>query len=275
MMYDCIIVGAGPAGIVASIHLKRAGFSVLLIEKKSVGGLVRNARRVDNYLGFPEGITGKALINIMEQQLSSFCIMLIREEVISITKEKDFIVACTKSKYTSQSIILCTGTKAKKADIPGEEEEGVFYEVADIPPTANNVIVLGGGDVAFDYALTLQEQGKHPLIVMRHEPSCLPALQKMAERIQVVQEATPLCIRKEEQSIILECREKSFKADCLLIAVGREPNIPPLQGSPEGLFFAGDVAGKHRQVHIASGDALETAMKVEEYLNAGKNNAGK
>ena len=69
MTYDCIIIGAGPAGVAAAVHMKRTGLNIVLIEKKNIGGLLRNANLIENYLGFPEGISGKRFAGCLRRHL--------------------------------------------------------------------------------------------------------------------------------------------------------------------------------------------------------------
>ena len=86
VIYDTVIIGAGPAGITSAIQLKRSGFNILLIEKNKIGGLLRNANKIENYIGFSDGISAKELIASFGRQLSSFGIKLISGEVYKITK---------------------------------------------------------------------------------------------------------------------------------------------------------------------------------------------
>lgn len=81
MIYDCIIIGAGPAGLIASVQLKRDNFNVMLIEKNAIGGLLKNSNLVENYLGFPNGITGTELVKVFKNQLRSSGLNPIHAEV--------------------------------------------------------------------------------------------------------------------------------------------------------------------------------------------------
>ena len=106
-MHDVAIVGAGPAGIAASIYLKRAGFNVHLFEKNQVGGLLFNAYRVENYPGFPDGIKGDELCTLFKMQLEKWDIAPIFSKVIQITREKNkFILKTTKDKRVALPLPL-------------------------------------------------------------------------------------------------------------------------------------------------------------------------
>jgi thioredoxin reductase len=285
MIYDCAIIGAGPAGIISAIQLKRSGLNVIIFEKNKVGGLLRNANRIENYLGFPLGISGKELITLFEKQLHSFSIKPMAAKVSTIKKTNLFEIYTAKNRYRSHCVIIATGTIPKKIGIPGEEElsgKKVFYEVADIPLTVTpkDILIIGGGDVAFDYALNLYERGQNTFIIMRNTSTCLKLLLKKAreKKIPYFENSTPLCLYEDGDIVIVDCSHETFKCDFVLIAVGREPAYPSLDlENGDGLFFVGDVKnGKHRQVHIATGDALQTAIKAKKYLeNANKIPNGK
>lgn len=274
MIYDCAVIGAGPAGIIASIQLKRYGYTVILFEKKQLGGLLRNANNIENYLGFSKGISGKDLGLIFSKHLHSFGIEPVKAEVISIKKQTVFEI-CTKTKtYKAKSVLIATGTIPKKLKIPGEDElvgSKVFYEIADLPfhGAKKEILIIGGGDVAFDYALNLSEGGHNPTIIMRSVTQCLPILKKRADKKKIiyVENVTPLSIQNKSKVEVI-CANKTFKADAVLIAVGREPITPYLEVlNTDGLFFAGDVKNKkYKQIHIATGDALKTAMNIAHYL---------
>ena len=150
MTYDCAIIGAGPTGIISAIQLKRSGFSVILFEKNEIGGLLRNANLVENYLGFPGGVSGSELVAIFHQQLKKFKIQLVKAEVTSICHAEEetrsgsvskheskagiYQIQTPKKTYHAKTIIVATGTTPKTANLPGEAElvgKKVFYEIAD------------------------------------------------------------------------------------------------------------------------------------------------
>lgn len=274
MIYDCAVIGAGPSGIIASVQLKRYGYTVILFEKKQVGGLLRNAYKIENYLGFYNGISGKELVSLFAQHLHSSGIEPVYAEVLHVTKKRLFEVNTKKRTYKARCILIATGTVPKKANIPGEEElsgSKVFYEIADLPLEGGkkDILIVGGGDVAFDYALHLFELGHTPHIVTQGKIKCLPILRKRGEekKIPYIENVTPLQI-VSHPSLEIRCMNKTFKADAVLIAVGRKPTHPLLEVSHKnGFFFAGDVKNKtYRQVHIATGDALKTVMTIARYL---------
>ena len=99
MIYDCIIIGAGPAGIVAAIQLKRSGRNVILFEKEKVGGLLRNANLIENYVGVGSGMIGNDLIEVFKKQLEEQNICVVKEEVIDIKKEDVFEIKTNQNVY--------------------------------------------------------------------------------------------------------------------------------------------------------------------------------
>ena len=114
-MYDVAVIGAGPAGIAASIYLKRAGLDVTLFEKDEIGGLLLNAYLVENYPGFPLGIEGKQLCRLMKRHLKKWNIKPIKKEVKAvIIKKNSFILNAQGSENTFRAVILATGTTPKE-----------------------------------------------------------------------------------------------------------------------------------------------------------------
>jgi thioredoxin reductase (NADPH) len=271
LIYDSIIIGAGPAGIVAAIQLKRSGRDILIFEKDKVGGLLRNANLVENYVGVGDGMIGKDLVEVFEKKLKEQEINVLAEEVIDIKKDEVFEIKTNQNVYKSKTVIVATGTIPKKLDIAGvgdlEKEEKIFYEVKDIFDQKNikKVIVIGGGDAGFDYSINLNNRGFEPEIVTRGDFSCLPLLLKRAKESGISMHKNQKIkeIKKHDEEIKVVTNKKSFNADAILVAIGREPSIPIEIEEQEGLYIVGDAkGGKHRQVHIATGDALNAAMDI-------------
>jgi len=303
-MHDVAIVGAGPAGIAASIFLKRAGFDVQLYEKNQIGGLLLNAYFVENYPGFPHGIKGNELCKLFKIQLEKWSIDPIFKEVIEITREKNkFILKTTEDIKEFKVVLIATGSKPKKLGIPGEEKffrKHIFYEVKDILPIikpGDNCIIIGGGDAAFDYALNLAENNANVDLYFRsRRPKCLPLLENRAKKISTIKLHpfnTPLQIDKINNKTVIKFQIKENKniihsnnkqndsnhtnivistSDYILIACGRLPNDDLIskdfmEENISGFYIAGDLRkGRYRQVGIAVGDGIYKAMCIEEYL---------
>ena len=292
---DVAVVGVGPAGISSSIYLKRAGHSILLFERNKPGGLLRNANLVENYPGFPGGISGKDLSALMKRQAENLGIRIIKNEVKSVGIDNDgsFVMAVDRKKIGAASVIIATGTKPKAIKLNGIEriKNRIYFEVADIPAakiSGKRFAVIGGGDAAFDYSLFIHAHGGKPVILMQSRPKCLPLLLERADEKKILhfKNTTPSAVCLDKGGIVVNChsaeREMEIKSDYLLVACGREPAIPAFDKTIEnrlrgwrgivetpvpGLFFAGDVMrGRFRQAGIAVGDGIRAAMLADEYL---------
>lgn len=293
-MNDVAIIGAGPAGIAASIYLKRAGIDVTLFEKDKIGGLLLNAHLVENYPGFPNGISGKNLCKFLVEHLEKWNIKTVIDDVKKIEIiNNNFIVGNQEKKAIFKAVILATGTTPKVLDIPGEHglsRKLVFYEIKDLLPKVkpkNCVTVIGSGDAAFDYSLNLADNNVYVELFFRSEkPKCLTLLEERVKRcpkIKLHPNLEPIQIIENQEKP--ETRFKSskinkvisLKSDYVLIACGRKPNKTLFTKDLEknnipGFFIAGDVkTGQFRQVGIAVGEGIYAAMVIETYLRGNKN----
>lgn len=293
---EVTIIGAGPAGIAAAIYLKRADLDPIVLEKQQPGGLLRHAHLVENYPGYSQGITGAVLADFLVEHLRKLGVPIMASEVQYIGQKNDaFRIKTNKEAFVSSTIIIASGTTPKKIQINGTtglEGSQIFYEPFLIPHQRTRrkkrILVIGGGDIAFDYTLTLLEWGFDVNILSRSEPSCLPLLQKrVLEKGACLRTfCTVEKIRKNHNELSLFCRrhgdQMEVAADFILIACGRDPNTSflsrsltkylndkigfPLTSLP-GLYFAGDVIrGGYRQTGVAVGDGIHAAMMVQRYL---------
>lgn len=297
MVRDVVIVGAGPAGISAAVYLKRTGLNPLVVEKDRIGGLLLNANLIENYPGFPEGISGMELVDLLKKQLDRWGVEVTRTEVSRVLPTNgEFRIVTSEGEIESRTVILATGTKPKNAGISGEngfEGQRLFYEIRDLPEgNGRDYIIIGSGDAAFDYALNLSGKASKVDIVFRSsKPKCIRLLLERvlnAENINLHPESEPQYLMEKDGRLHLTCQtpegEKEFDADYALIACGREPNLVDVEGSFDlsarrenceteipGLYVVGDVRrGNYRQMGIAVGDALQAAMSVADYLGSGE-----
>jgi len=136
-----IVVGGGPAGIACAVQLKRSGIPVKIIERKRAGGLVWNAWRIENYPGFPEGISGEELAERLERHLEEWDIPVLQEEVKRI--EPGFRIFTNRNTHETEFVVVASGTIPRKPGIPGEDE--VFYGMGDKGTGENLCLCLEGG----------------------------------------------------------------------------------------------------------------------------------
>lgn len=291
-----IIIGAGPAGLAAAMYLQRAGLYPTILEKDKPGGLLRHAYHIENYPGFPGGIFGCQLTDLFVEQLHTLGLSITKSEVTLVSYNNDtFTIDTDHSRLVSSAIIFATGTIPRTLEIPGSTSIAgtrLFYEPQSLPPTENRekkrILVIGGGDIAFDYTLTLLNWGYIVTIISRSELTCLPLLQKRAVKngAKICTMRVPEKIVERNNDILLRCQHNNtseeFIADFILVACGRTPNTsflaPALkecindvskcpQTSLPGLYFAGDIVrGTYRQVGIAVGDGIYAAMMAERFL---------
>ena len=281
-MYDVAVIGAGPAGITAAIQIKRCGVEPLLLEKDRVGGLLLNANLVENYPGFPDGISGEKFAEIFLIHLKNAGVVLRKETVKKIFKKNNvFHILTDKDEILAKCLILATGTLPKKLGIPGETDlagRRLFSEIKDLPANTGIFTLVGGGDIAFDYALNLSKTAEKINMIIRGKDKCIPVLAEEAEKrenIQIHYRTIPVSV-KEKENVLLRCnidgKYVDFVSDYVLVAAGRTPNTGMLNDElkehlvPE-LFLAGDVKnGEFRQTGISVGDGLLSAMKVVKFL---------
>jgi len=285
------LIGGGPACSTAAIQLLRSGIEVLVITEK-IGGTIRNANLVENLVGFPGGISGEEYVKLMEKQLAQSEVPMVKEKVDSIRKANSkFVITTEESEILSDILIVGTGSSPSKLNIKGEKEafddKKLFYEIFNAKPHSNGkkIIVIGSGDVAFDYSLNLSKNVSQITIIQRTDKSnSLPILQKRVQeekKISVLGNQVPMKIeiRNEKIALVTKYEEniEEITADMIIVAIGREPNITflsdelikefdnPLDDS--NLYFIGDVKKENfRQVSIAMGDGMNVAMEIVKKL---------
>ncbi len=255
-----VVVGAGPAGLAAACQLSLYGLSPLVLEAHEPGGLLLNAGSVRNYPGVPSGVTGVELAKKFPMPER-----LIRESVTSIERNTGGIyrTSWTGGHAESHSVIVASGTVPVRIPLPGVDPDRIFYQVRNVPEGRfSSAAVIGGGDAALDYAITLSGRMKVNVYARSGFRGAVPHLLTQAS---------------ENFSISLFPNHKefsSFNEDVVVVACGRRPNVgfvseDLLCSPPEDHSFhlCGDCAnGIFRQVSIAVGDGVRAAMKTAEYL---------
>ena len=171
--YEVIVIGEGPAGMSASLFLKRANIDVLLIEKGIPGGKLIWTSQVENYPGFKKN-SGVELATIMHQQVKDEQVKKVRDEVLDLVRMTDgnFKVTTKKTEYTSQYVIFAAGSKVRNLNVPGEAEfksRGLSYcALCDGNLYSNeDVVVIGGGTSGFEEGLYLSKICKSVTLISR------------------------------------------------------------------------------------------------------------
>ncbi|MEN8211071.1 MAG: thioredoxin-disulfide reductase [Thermodesulfobacteriota bacterium] len=298
--YDLVIIGAGPAGLTAGIYAARARMNVLLLEKAVPGGQILVTDWIENYPGFPEGISGFDLAEKMRTQAQELGLKIETAEVhsLNLSETKKEIVLKDKS-ITAKSLIIASGASPRNLGI-GEEKfmgKGVsFCATCDAPFfKEKTVVAIGGGDTAVQEAIFLTKFAKKVyLLHRRDELRATKILQERAfanDKLEIVWDtvATGLegffGVESVKIKNVKTNEEKTIKADGCFIWVGILPNTSFLnnsvktdktgfiqadknmQTSVPGVFAVGDVRDTPlRQVSTAVGDGAMAAVSAEHYI---------
>jgi thioredoxin reductase (NADPH) len=300
-IYEVIIIGGGPGGLTAGLYTSRARLSTLLIESALYGGQMTTTELIDNYPGFPQGVTGDELSRLMEEQAKKFGMETVTEEVVKVSSEGDMKAVQTyESTYRCEALIICTGTEYRKLGVPGEKVfagkgvsycatcDGAFFKDSQI-------VVVGGGDSALTEALFLTKFAKELTII--HRRDALRGTKIYQERIfanpkikmlwnSVVQEIKgDSIVRSIVVKNVKTGEVNEFDTEGVFLFVGLSPRTQFLKGlvnldeagyiitdencetSVKGIFAAGDCRKKLlRQVATAVGDGATAAFAAEKYL---------
>lgn len=299
---DITVIGAGPAGLTAGIYAGRGGLKAAIIERMMPGGLVANTEKIDNYPGFPEGISGFELGQRMEQQAKKFGAEIITSQAdgVEVDGKLRIVRLSDGSAIMSRALIIATGAFPKLLGVPGEKEllgKGVSYcAVCDGAFFKNQpVAVIGGGDSAVQEAVYLAGlASKVTVIHRRNALRAAESLQKTAfsnNKIEFAWNQDVLSIEGKSQVTGIRMLDKQSLKESLLpvagafIYVGYKPNsdlVKDLVSTDEsgyiitdenmatsvpGIFACGDVRKKLvRQVAGAVGDASTAAVAAQHYL---------
>ena len=299
-MYDLIIIGAGPAGLCASVYAARKQLKTLLISV-DIGGQINNTMGVENYLGY-QFIEGPELISKFQTQVNRFPIdQKIGHKVTRLEKTEEGFEATIEAgdRYQSKTVIFSTGKKPRKLNVPGEAEltgRGVTYcAICDGPVfSGQKVAVIGGGNSAAEAALDMLKIAEHvdliSLTPLTADPVLLEQLSGAKNLSRFIEYQTGRIEGKDlvEGIVVKDIKsgeEKRLDDTGVFIEIGMVPNsdavkeLIPLNKLGEvpvscftettvpGLYAAGDVTDTpEKQIIIAAGEGAKAALQVHRYL---------
>ncbi|GAA6746014.1 thioredoxin-disulfide reductase [Thermus brockianus] len=299
--YDVVIIGGGPAGLTAGIYAGRAGLKTVIVEKGLPGGQIAQTEEVENYPGFPEGISGPELASRMVQQAEKFGARIVMDEVLGIEPlEEGFLVRGFERTYPARVIIVATGANPRRLGVPGEDKfygrgvstcatcDGFFYRDKE-------VVVVGGGDAAVEEGLFLTKFARKVTLVHRRDElrankvAQTRAFQNPKMHFLFSHVVTEILGEDQVTGVRLKNlktgEEYVYPTDGVFVFIGHEPNTGFLKGVVElrpdgyvavrdevytsvpGIFAAGDVADPiYRQLTTSVGAGTRAAMTAEKYL---------
>lgn len=289
MKNDIAIIGGGPSGITAAIQLKRYGFNPLIFERDEIGGLILNANLIENFPGFPNGLTGTRFANLLEKQLATHSINIIKENVLSIQYNNEFIIKTSNDNYLSDYCIVASGTKPNPIDnieINEKLKNNLIYDVKHLYGVkGKRIVIIGSGDAALDYAINLSKKNNIKILSRSNTFKALPTLVQRIKNIPEITLKSNTNVKKAgylNEEILLNCIsfDKPFDILCdnLVIAIGRKPelgfikDLELIRAKTDKFYIVGDVVnGLHRQAVIAAGDGMRAAMDIYYRINQGEN----
>ena len=300
---DLVIIGGGPAGLTAGLYAARARLKVKILEKLAPGGQILTTDWVDNYPGFPEGLSGFDLVDRMRRQTERFGAEIMSAEVVSLARQDDLIrIDLADGRLLAKTVIIATGAQPHKLCVPGEIEmtgKGVSYCATCDGPFYRNVEVgvVGGGDTAVEEAIFLTRFAS--MVHLFHRRDELRATGILREKalaepkIQIHWSTVVTAIDSDEQGMVAGAQYKDLKSgdinqlplEGIFMFVGQKPITGFLQGfvdltsdgfvitdqematSEPGVWAAGDVRAKTlRQVATAVGDGAIAAINAEKHI---------
>lgn len=301
--YDVIIVGGGPAGLTAALYSAREGLSTLVIERSQLGGQIATTERLDNYPGFPDGITGAEFGERLVRQVERFGVEILRAtNVTGISArgdDRDVLVENGDS-YCANAVILATGSTYRRLGIPGEDDfigAGVhFCATCDGPLyRGQELLVIGGGNSAVEEGVFLTQFAPKVTFVVRGDE--LSATKIAADRalgdpkIEVLFHTAVKEFRGDTRlrSVVLRDlhsgEEREVRPGGVFVFIGLTPNNDAAKGAVEldphgfiltddrlqtsipGVFAVGDVRhGATAQVASAAGEGAAVILMVRQYL---------
>jgi thioredoxin reductase (NADPH) len=297
-----IVIGSGPAGLTAAMYAARARLNPLVISGSQLGGQISITYEVENYPGFPEGVAGPELVELMQKQAERFGARLVVDEVtkVDLTQGSPFTIKTFGQEYQAESLVIATGASPNRLGIPGEEShigrgvsfcatcDGFFFRDKD-------VVVVGGGDSAMEEGLFLTRFASRVRVIHRRDE--LRAGETLKRRAMENEKMSFIWDTVVEEIVgngkVQAVRTRNVKSDAteelttdgVFIFIGHFPNTDLFKGqlkmdphgylvaderamtSVPGVFAAGEVQDSvYRQVATSVGQGAMAGMMVERWL---------
>jgi thioredoxin reductase (NADPH) len=301
--HDLTVIGSGPAGLTAALYAAREGMTTLVIERGGIGGQAGITERLDNFPGFPEGVTGGEFADRLRRQAERFGVEILQaQEVIAVELDGDYRLVRTAdgSEYRSWAVLLTPGSTYRRLDVPGETEfigagvhfcatcDGAYYRDKD-------VLVIGGGNSAGEEGVFLTRFAKRVTIATRDDKLSASnvVVEKVEEnpKIELLTNVTPAEFRGRTklETVVLKNTMSGDLTELhpqgVFVFIGLTPNSAfvsdfvetdergfiltdgTLQTSVPGIFAAGDVRmGSTKQAASAAGEGAAVALAIRRYV---------
>lgn len=302
---DTIMIGAGPSALTAAIYTTREDINTTLYEKGVVGGLAAITDMVDNYPGFPDGIEGMKLADLLQKQAERFGAHIDYGDVTAIRDEGEYrVVTVDGREEKARTVLIATGSDYNKIGVPGEAEyygrgvhycatcDGAFYR-------EKRLVVVGGGNSGVQEAIFLTRFASHIDLLVRSTVKASEVLQKDLQKY-VDEGKVTVHLGTTTEAIVVDENKKVYKVDALkngehtefltdgvFIFVGLKPNTQFLEGSAieldeqgliktdthlatsmKGVYASGDVrSGATMQIASAAGEGATAALSIREFID--------
>jgi thioredoxin reductase (NADPH) len=300
--YEIIILGGGPAGLSAGLYAARNKTETLMIEKSMIGGLAVYADVIENYPGFPDGVNGMDLGQLMHTQAEKFGLKTLMSEILElglIGSKK--VVRTPEGELTARALIIALGSERVNMNVPGEKEyigRGVSYcATCDAAFYRNKTVaVVGGGNSAISEALHLTKFASKVFVIHRRDKwRATPVFVDKAKaepKLEFILNSTVEAVEGQDSverlvlNNVVTGAQSILKLDGVFVAIGQSPNTQLIKGmvpldaggyvitnekmetALPGIFAAGDIRSNSiRQTISAAGDGATAAIYADRYIS--------